>query len=48
MCYSRIEATLAGLVSGEYEVTVYSGGIEPITHKEMEPKAILSQKVRIP
>lgn len=48
MCNSRIEATLTGLVPGEYEVTVYSGGIEPITNKEMEPKAILSQKVRIP
>ncbi len=48
MCSSRIEATLTNLASGEYEVAVYSGGIEPITHKEIEPKVILSQKVRIP
>ncbi|MDQ7841130.1 MAG: hypothetical protein RDU83_08910 [bacterium] len=48
MCSSRIEANLAGLAPGEYEVVVYSGGIEPITHKDIEPKAILSQKVRVP
>lgn len=48
ICHSRIEATITSLVSGEYEVIVYSGGTEPITHREMEPKAILSQKVRIP
>jgi len=48
MCASQIEATLTNLATGEYEVTVYSGGIEPVTHKGIEPKEILSQKVQIP
>lgn len=48
MCSSRIEATLTNLASGEYEVAVCSGGIEPITHKEIQPTVILSQKVRVP
>ena len=48
VCFSQIEATLTNLVSGDYEVTVYSGGIATTTHSNIEPKALLSQTVRIP
>ena len=42
------EATLTNLVSGDYGVTVYSGGIETTTHTNIEPKTILSQTIKIP
>ena len=48
VCFSQIEATLTKLVSGDYEVTVYSGGIETTTHTNIEPKTLLSQMVKIP
>ncbi len=48
MCFSQIEANLTNLASGEYEITVYSAGVEPITGRQLEPKVLLTQKVRIP
>lgn len=48
LCYSQIEATLTNVVAGEYTVTVFSAGIQPGTHKAIEPVEIFSAKVKVP
>lgn len=47
MCFSDIAATVSNLTAGDYDVAVYSSGVEPNSDKIIEPKMILSQKVRV-